>query len=337
MESYPSMNVIQIENWALEIINRVEANQPIEDSRVELKSTWLDSNERVARRIAGHANAARGENILWLIGVDEKKGVIGVDSSTDLAIWYSTVQKCFNEVSPRLTDLNIYRNDATVVALLFETDRAPFIVKNPAYGKTKGDSVEFEIPWREGTRIRTASRSDIILLLSPLELLPDIEIYSKNLSATIGGIDSLGNDIPDRFDLHLELYIVPKNGTDLIIPFHRCKAWYTIGHAVSQFPFDTIRISPGGGSNYNSSDTIFPSNLIPSTLNHKYTTNEILIEKAGMVKFIASSRPPSISSEFKKDVYVEIHLFPATATRPKVLTMIIPYPEEKKVRHDLRL
>ena len=318
------MNPRQIENWALEIISRVEAGQPIEDSTVELKSTWLEPDERVARRIAGHANAARGENILWLIGVDEKKGVVGVNNNTDLASWYPAVQKYFNEVSPRLTHLNIRRDEAAVVALLFETDRAPYIVKNPAYGKTKGDLAEFEIPWREGTGIRTARRSDVILLLSPIESLPDIKIHSQKLSATIGGCDRLGNYIPDALNLHLELYIVPKNGTNLIIPFHRCRAWYTIPDVVFQAPFHVIRMFPGGGSIYTDSDKV------PSTLNLKYTTNEILIEKAGMVKFRTSAQRPSISSEFKKDVYIEIHLSPVGATRPKVLTTVIPYPEEQQ-------
>ena len=65
----------EIEAWALGIIDRVIQKQPIEDDRVELKAEWPDAL-KAARRIAGHANAARGEPILWLIGVDEKAGAI---------------------------------------------------------------------------------------------------------------------------------------------------------------------------------------------------------------------------------------------------------------------
>ena len=62
----------EIESWAYDIIERVQKHQPIEDSRVELKSEWIDAT-KAARQIAGHANASHGEPILWLIGIDEKK------------------------------------------------------------------------------------------------------------------------------------------------------------------------------------------------------------------------------------------------------------------------
>jgi hypothetical protein len=35
--------------------------------------------------------------------------------------------------------LNIPIDGKIIVALLFETDRAPYVVKNPAYGQHKGD------------------------------------------------------------------------------------------------------------------------------------------------------------------------------------------------------
>jgi hypothetical protein len=92
------MNKTQIEAWALSIIDRVRADQPIEDSRVELKSEWIEA-VKAARRIAGHANAARGEPILWLIGVDEEKGVVGAKQE-ELANWYSAVQNQFDELAP---------------------------------------------------------------------------------------------------------------------------------------------------------------------------------------------------------------------------------------------
>ena len=78
--------------------------------------------------------------------------------------------------------LNIPVDNKTVVALLFETDRAPFVIKNQAYGSPGGGSVELEVPWRENTAIRSARRSDLIRLLAPLELLPEIEILDINLS-----------------------------------------------------------------------------------------------------------------------------------------------------------
>jgi len=151
------MQPSQIENWALQIIERVEAKQPIEDSRVELKSKWIDS-QKGARRLAGHANAARGEPILWLIGVDEDEGVTGVEKE-ELSVWMNKVQTVFEGTSPSLQDIAISHNGKTVLALLFETDRAPFVIKVSEFGKMKG-LPSHEVPWREGTEIRTARRSD---------------------------------------------------------------------------------------------------------------------------------------------------------------------------------
>lgn len=69
------MRARDIEFWALSVIERVELKQPHEDFLIELKRKWVPLS-KAARRIAGHANAARGEPILWLIGVDEKQSEI---------------------------------------------------------------------------------------------------------------------------------------------------------------------------------------------------------------------------------------------------------------------
>ena len=49
--------------------------------------------------------------------------------------------------------------------------RAPraAVVKNPAHGQPNGGPVELEVPWRDAARLRSASHSDLILLLSPLQ------------------------------------------------------------------------------------------------------------------------------------------------------------------------
>lgn len=183
----------QIERWALEIIDRVEAHQPIEDSRVELKAKWPDDPAKAARRIAGHANAARGEHILWLIGVDEENGVLGVDYR-EMTDWFAGVSKQFDGLAPRCYDLNVPTGKGrTVVALLFETDRAPFVVVNPAFGNTKGEGVRFEVPWREGTQVRTATRSDLIRLFSDTEVLQSL-LRELEYNEEVAGLTGYGEE-----------------------------------------------------------------------------------------------------------------------------------------------
>lgn len=93
-----------------------------EDQRVELKAEWPDPG-KAARRIGGHANAARGDTILWLIGVDESRGVVGT-TAVDLASWYPQVDSWFDGPAPSVTPVVVPIDGTTIVALLFDTDRS---------------------------------------------------------------------------------------------------------------------------------------------------------------------------------------------------------------------
>jgi hypothetical protein len=223
----------EIESWVLKIIDRVKIGQPIEDSRVELKSEWIPP-EKAARKIAGHANAARGENILWIIGVDEKgKKVSGADSK-DLAAWHPQLEKQFDGLAPKLTDLNIPVEDKTVIALLFETDRAPFVIKN-----SNGGSPELEVPWREGTRTKSATRSDLIRLLSPIQKLPKFEVLNGRL--TINSKENIS-----CLKISLEMYVTMRSEARIIIPFHQCQASFLIPECIEKTNFNKLSLKPTG-------------------------------------------------------------------------------------------
>ncbi len=75
-----------------------------------------------------------------------------------------------------------------VVALRFGTERAPYVVRNPAYGRTApgsgpGDSVQFEMPWREGRSTRSARRDERLILLAPTIQLPQVDILDARVQA----------------------------------------------------------------------------------------------------------------------------------------------------------
>lgn len=311
------MNSFQIESWALRVIDCVNAGQPNEDFRVELKREWPDSR-KIARRIAGHANAARGEPILWLIGVDQKDGVVGVDDK-DLANWYPAVQSQFDEIAPALTSLNIPVDGKAIVALLFETDRSPFVVKS-----LDGGTVQREVPWREATGLRSAYRSDLIRLLAPLELLPDVEVIDNRMSVTTAGRDDLGNPTFDALYLELEIYVAPKNNTQLVIPFHRCNAWFQVLGITTQTPFHHISLSPSGGPPYAG---MRPK---PQSLTIASTNSEVVINGPGRLVLKAAGKPTLPEQPIKYNVQVTVHLLPTNAERPVVLSMTVPYPYSSK-------
>lgn len=313
------MKPFQVESWALEIIDRVEVSQPIEDFRVELKSDWIPP-EKAARRIAGHANASRGAPILWLIGIDEKRGIVTGATHEDLADWYAKVKAQFDGWAPQLTDLNIPVGEKTVVALLFETERIPFVVKNPAFGKEGGGPVELEVPWREGTSTRSATRADLLKLLSPLQALPVFEVISGTLVAKY--IDG-GSNL--RWSLKLELYADTSSEDRIVIPFHRCKATCKVlTRSGGRMTFDEIRLTPPYSA--------FPGRLSQELLSETITNtqDEVLIYGPGKLRLYASLTTPSMMVDPVSDAEVAVHLLPTNAEHPVPISVTLPWCEPEK-------
>ncbi len=232
------MRPAQIEAWAVEIIDCVRVGKPIEDARVELKATWI-APEKAARRIAGHANAARGTPILWLIGLDEQYGVVGVDHGRFFS-WYAQVEACFDGLAPSVVDIAIPINGSSVVALLINTDRVPFLVQNPVFGTAGGGPVKWEVPWREGTAIRSAHRQDLLKLLAPLQSCPILELLRGELTAALTGAERSQM----QWRLSLELYNVTVNEGRIVIPFHKCQSSFQVDPFVDWIDFERLVIKP---------------------------------------------------------------------------------------------
>jgi len=262
----------QLESWALDVLDRATSGKPVEDSRVELKREWPTPAE-AARRIAGHANAAQGEPILWLIGIDERAQSVSGAEPKELANWYPNVASQFDEVAPALQDLAIQYHGVSIVALLFETDRAPFLVKNPS-----GGHVDWEVPWREGTKTRSVRRTNMVRLLSGIAALPDVELLEASLRA------SPGNE-KDMFQWRLEftLYISPQSDR-LVIPFHRCKAEIRFPVLSITVPLDVVHLDREQVSGM---PTFTPFSSPAPAGAPRYVASEAVIEHPS--RFIASA------------------------------------------------
>lgn len=200
----------QLEYLALEIISRVKAGQKVEDTTVELKAEWPKEPRDAARRIAGHANAARGEPITWLIGLDEKSGVVGAEEK-EFANWWPQIRKHFDDdVSPDLITHVSIRDESgkSVVAVHFETDRAPYVVK------TGHDKHSFEVPWRSGTAIRSVKRNDLLRILVPRISRPDCTLIGLRMSRMLQN----QHHRMYRWLVELALYLVPRSESNLYVP-----------------------------------------------------------------------------------------------------------------------
>jgi hypothetical protein len=204
---------VEIEAWALRIVDQVARSEVPEDASVELKADWPEA-AKAARRIAGHANAARGAEIMWIIGLNEKQGVT-TRSAVELADWWAQVSARFDEVVPAMLDVIVPVGDEqTVVALCFDTDRAPYVVKS-------GTNPEREVPWREGTSVRAARRSDLVRVLVATQGMPAVQIVDAALHAyTANNPDAA--QLPAgslRWRFEATLYFTAAQGAYVVFPF----------------------------------------------------------------------------------------------------------------------
>ena len=226
----------QLEAWVLSIVDAVSTGGRVEDSRVELKADWPEP-KAAARRIAGHANAAGTESILWIVGLDEENRVTPI-TSTDLADWLPKVVAEFDGLAPSLTDLMVPTPASPVVALLFEVSRRPFVVKNTVFGQKGGGPVSLEVPWRRGTAVHTARRDELLRILVPRQALPSVE--SLEAAAEVGisaPLDPGYGGQPSQiqraehlaWSFNLTLYVTPHVTDILVLPTHKAALVFALG------------------------------------------------------------------------------------------------------------
>lgn len=188
------------EQWALRVLDDHTRGRRNEDSRVEFKRQLPDDPLRIARRIAGHANAARGEAILWLVGVDEsERTVVPGELPTDSSTYWPRVWSKFDGPHPDLVDVYVDLDGIQVLALAFNCERVPYVVH------TGQQSPSLEVPWREGTRVTSADRSQIIRSVQPIARAPSVEVrHIEN----------------DAASLAVTFFVAPPTVDPVMLPIH---------------------------------------------------------------------------------------------------------------------
>lgn len=242
------MQTAQIEAWVYGMVELIESGQRVEDTRVELKAEWPDP-KRAARGIAGHLNAARGETVLWVIGVDEQRGVVDFDP-VELADWTAQFRTQFDGPPPAMSDFVVHVSDGIVRALLFEPGYTPYVVSNRHHGKGGCGPVVLEVPWREGTATRTARRSDLLRVLVRQQRLPHIELLDASLIVTERDALSWPGARLERRSPHcdwtgsIEVYVTPREEGLVVLPCHKVTSTFSVGEETTEgseisFPYPT--------------------------------------------------------------------------------------------------
>lgn len=213
----------QIETRALLTVDRVLNSRASEDDFVECKAEWPTDHRKTARQLAALSNAARGEDAMWLIGVDERNAAVTTASVAELANWWPKVEKYFGDkVAPDLQNLIVATPRGDIVALNFGTGRTPYLVSTDGSG-----GVGFEIPIRSGNGTRTARRHELMLLLSKQIDAPVVEIVVANARAHMSSDEELaagGRDSPNPgIQLNLSGIVFVSTTQPVTITRHRSK------------------------------------------------------------------------------------------------------------------
>ena len=185
-------------------------------------ASWPGPPLAAARRLAAHANAARGQSLLWLIGVRNGKPT-GADAS-GLDAWLAGVTRYFDGLAPRVSAYNVPAGLGTrgravqVVALAVETERAPFVIR------LSGARASFEVPWIDPAdgAIRSAGRMELVKLLVPLNDLPGFEVLEAELTVYHNPHAAGSAKEVYRWTLDGSLYVMPSGDARVVIPLHRC-------------------------------------------------------------------------------------------------------------------
>ncbi|QDU63378.1 hypothetical protein Pan216_42560 [Planctomycetes bacterium Pan216] len=144
-----------------------------EDSFSELKLSLPDSGKhRIARQIAGAANAAMDQEILFIVGIDESaEKKVEQHQEDEISSILPSIMKYLGEPKPRLKFAqNVILEDGgeSVVALVFHTDESPYRVQ------FEKDPNKYEVPWRDGTITRSAYHSDLLRILNKRVKTPEL-------------------------------------------------------------------------------------------------------------------------------------------------------------------
>jgi hypothetical protein len=129
----------------------------LEDDTFEAKARLPDF-EATALQLGGHANAARGEPIIWILGLDEKRHRTVTVQDLDFADFTQRLEARFDGgqapglLYGRRIDAGTTSSEM-VIAMAFDTSWAPYVVK-----RAEGGDWAFVVPWRYGTRTRAAAR-----------------------------------------------------------------------------------------------------------------------------------------------------------------------------------
>ena len=224
----------QLEFQALALLDALNTGQGLTGANGDHAhfGSWPGPPRQAARLLAAQANAARGRDVLWLIGVKavgrdrRSTGAVRVTGAplAEFDAWLHKLLPFFDGLAPKVRAFVIPfgANGSVparqVIALQIETVRAPFVIRTSTAGNT------LDVPWRDPVtgQTRSAGRQELVKLLVPLQDLPQFEVLEAELTFYKNPHGSGSQKTLHRWTLDGSLYVIPQPETRAVIPLHRC-------------------------------------------------------------------------------------------------------------------
>lgn len=217
---------IDIELRIRDVLRVLRSTSKIEDAGVELKGT-PPSPETKAGQLAGAANASGGDPIVWVFGIADDGSFVDI-AGFDFDQWFAKIPSQFDGPYPEPTIAWLEEEGHGLLAVSFRTDHAPYVVKRSSNPQQR------DMPWREGSHTRSATRSELIRMLLPQARLPRIEFLGGAIA-----FETKPGQHPDQhgeFSFSAELFIEHADAGGIHLSQHRCAATIRIGEQVFTAP-----------------------------------------------------------------------------------------------------
>jgi hypothetical protein len=208
-----------------------------------------------------------------------------------------------------------------IVACCFDTDRAPYLFKNPRFGQPGGGPVELEVPWREAGHTRSARHGDLLRLLLPLVGRP--QVYPLSALVEVQNLSDLGLDYVDpsrpyQWTARGSFYVEPARGDEVVVPFRRWKARITQDYLDASLD---LQIASAGGSGRSPRTIVTESEMYingPSEIKATFVgdTPGVQLILSSSIKGVFSMHPAWLEAPIQHEMLFSPAVYPFSQGAP---------------------
>lgn len=216
------MQSTELEMRVLAALDAIANHSLGEDDLIEFKAEWPEAEkEKFVRQLAGSLNRASGEPVILVIGINERTGEHWPWTGKEMSNWWPSVQSHFDQVAPELIRDRTFQiaEGKSIRALAISSDGAPYVLKLASGSSSR------EIPIREGTHTKSASRDQIMRMFVPAVQVPKADVLRSGVTF----FEDYGDPNPDSeddggmyFSGYIELFVEHAfNRSSVMFPRHR--------------------------------------------------------------------------------------------------------------------